>query len=294
MTGIRVLLVDDDDVVRMALSCVLEECGFNVTGAANVSEALKFISSGETYDVLLSDLHMPGAGDGLTVVSAMRHANPQAVTMLASAFPEMNAAIQAILLQADEILVKPLDLGRISGIIQRRVLNSPVRSARAREAESVAAFIERTGQTILREWFERIQADEALMSIPMSYESRCGHLLSILRDIATRLRADKKVGSSKLHSIAAMQHGCERLKQGYTAAILVEEFRILQASVFHILHNNLARIDFNHLLAAMTTIADEITAQLGQAMACFLVEPIRPVAMPLETAPIRSKPYLNA
>jgi CheY-like chemotaxis protein len=40
-----------------------------------VPEALRFISGQESYDVLLSDLHMPGAGDGLTVVSAMRHAS---------------------------------------------------------------------------------------------------------------------------------------------------------------------------------------------------------------------------
>jgi len=55
-----------------------------------VAEALKQISFGQ-FDVLLSDLHMPGAGDGLTAVSAMRHANPKAVTMLLSVFPEMGA-----------------------------------------------------------------------------------------------------------------------------------------------------------------------------------------------------------
>jgi ActR/RegA family two-component response regulator len=53
---------------------------------------------------------MPGRGDGRTVVSAMRHANPNAVTMLFSAFPEMDAAAQAILLQTDQILVKPMNI----------------------------------------------------------------------------------------------------------------------------------------------------------------------------------------
>ena len=72
-------------------------------------EALKYIIT-ESFDVLLTDLHMPGAGDGLTVVSAMRHANPKAVTLLLSAFPEMTAAAQAILRQADEILLKPIDV----------------------------------------------------------------------------------------------------------------------------------------------------------------------------------------
>src|ERR1700733_2614382 len=102
----------------------------------NVSQALKLISS-HKYDVLLSDLHMPGAGDGLTVVSAMRHANPEAVTLLLSAFPQMEAATKAILLQADEILVKPIDTGDLMEVITRRLGAGP-RSAR-RLIESVAA-----------------------------------------------------------------------------------------------------------------------------------------------------------
>jgi CheY-like chemotaxis protein len=81
----RILLVDDDEIVRYSLCKILEQDGFAVTTAANVSEALQHISS-VVFDVLLTDLHMPGAGDGLTVVSAMRHSNPKAVTMVLSAF----------------------------------------------------------------------------------------------------------------------------------------------------------------------------------------------------------------
>ena len=75
MSANRVLLVDDDEVVRMTLTGVLEQSGFKITTAANVPEALRLITSEESFDVLLSDLHMPGAGDGLTVVSAMKHSN---------------------------------------------------------------------------------------------------------------------------------------------------------------------------------------------------------------------------
>ena len=71
MPPTRILLVDDDEVINTMLGEVLQEQGFDVTTAGNVPEALKLISS-EAYDVLLSDLHMPGTGDGLTVVSAMR------------------------------------------------------------------------------------------------------------------------------------------------------------------------------------------------------------------------------
>ena len=68
------LLVDDDNTVRFTPGKILEHHGFNVSSAANVPDALRLISSG-AFDVLLSDLHMPGPGGGLTVVSAMRHSS---------------------------------------------------------------------------------------------------------------------------------------------------------------------------------------------------------------------------
>jgi CheY-like chemotaxis protein len=62
MLANRVLLVDDDEIVRTAVAGVLEQSGFEVTCATNV-EALKRISS-EPSDALVSDLHMPRAGAG--------------------------------------------------------------------------------------------------------------------------------------------------------------------------------------------------------------------------------------
>jgi DNA-binding NtrC family response regulator len=116
----KVLLVDDDEIVRFGLAELLEDQGFEITAAASVPEALKHISP-ETYDVLLSDLHMPGAEDGLTVVSAMRRASPRAVTLLLSAFPEMGAAAHAIRLQTDQILVKPMALTALVDVIKQRL-----------------------------------------------------------------------------------------------------------------------------------------------------------------------------
>jgi len=46
---------------------------------------------------------MPEAGDGFTVVSAMRHTNPNAVTLVFTGYPALQAAADAILLQADEV-----------------------------------------------------------------------------------------------------------------------------------------------------------------------------------------------
>src|ERR1700691_3665287 len=107
MAKSRILLVDDNDILLKSLCLVLEHNGFEVAVASNVNDALKFIGA-QTFDVLLSDLQMPNAGDGLTVVSAMRHSNPWAVTFILSGYPEMRAAAEAILLQTDQVLTKPV------------------------------------------------------------------------------------------------------------------------------------------------------------------------------------------
>src|ERR1035438_4098096 len=119
-TAQRNLLVDDNQSIRDSLGAVLKHSGFEVVTAANVNDALRLISS-ETFDVLLSDLHMPHAGDGLTVVSAMRNSNPKAITFIFSGYPEMNEAAAAILLQADEILVKPMEVKRLVKTIKDRL-----------------------------------------------------------------------------------------------------------------------------------------------------------------------------
>jgi hypothetical protein len=74
----RVLLVDDDEAVRGMMSVTLERKGFEVVSAASVSEALKVITT-ESFDVLITDLHMPNPSDGFAVVTAMRHSQPDAL-----------------------------------------------------------------------------------------------------------------------------------------------------------------------------------------------------------------------
>src|ERR1700724_3648066 len=103
----RVLVVDDDDAVRAMLQEGLERDGFEVVAASNVRDALGRIAS-ESFDVLLSDLHMPSRGDGSAVFTAMPHPHPAALTMFLSGSPALDEAISAILAQADEILAKPI------------------------------------------------------------------------------------------------------------------------------------------------------------------------------------------
>jgi DNA-binding response OmpR family regulator len=264
----KILMVDDDECIRSLLSERLREQGFDVTTAASVPDAIKLISA-NVYDVLLSDLHMPGAGDGLTVVSAMRHANPAAVTILLSAFPEMEAASQAILMQADQILVKPVNVKTLVDTIKDRLAFGP---RAARVVETVAAILERAASATIDEWYENVQANKKVMAVALSYEQRTGYLHQVFRDLMLRLRSSRTIGGPELTSPSAAAHGLNRRQLGYTAAMMVEESRMLQVSIFRTLQKNLPNIDFSVLLIGVMTIADEIDSQLSQAMASYIQE----------------------
>ena len=118
----NVLLVDDDDAVRAMMCATLEHKGFEVVAAANVTEALRHIAT-ESFDVLITDLHMPNPGDGFTVVTAMRHSQPDALTLLVSGYPDVQSAMAAILLEADEIMVKPFEVAKLAVLLQEKMLH---------------------------------------------------------------------------------------------------------------------------------------------------------------------------
>jgi ActR/RegA family two-component response regulator len=271
MALVKVLIVDDDEVISFTLAAMLKEHGFHITTANTVYDALRMISS-ETFDVLLSDLHMPGAGDGLTVVSAMRHSNPKAVTMLLSTFPEMDAAAQAILLQADQILVKPVDVTSLVKTINERLEIGP---PPARVIESVAKILESSIQPTIEAWLGRVEENEKVMTIPLSREQRTGHLPKVLMDLVRRLQSFRPLGSKEMGSVAAHDHGVLRRQQGYSAATMIDESRMLQVSIFETLQKNLASIDFSMVLMGVMTIADEVDSQLSQAMEGYLAESLR-------------------
>ena len=135
----KVLLVDDDEAVRAMMSATLESKGFAVLAAASVTEALRHIAT-ESFDVLITDLHMPNPGDGFTVVTAMRHSQPKALTLIVSGYPDVQSAMATILLEADEIMVKPFEIAKLAESSGKRCLSaSPPRAWKRRESARYCA-----------------------------------------------------------------------------------------------------------------------------------------------------------
>jgi DNA-binding response OmpR family regulator len=263
----RVLLADDDEAVRAMLQVALERDGFEVVAVEGVKDALTRIAK-EDFDVLLTDLHMPHAGDGFTVVGAMRHTHPHAVTLVLSGYPVLDEALSAIRLQADAILVKPIEIASLRELIREK-LAQPI-ARKPRPAESVATILEHDLAATIQDWMEMVEQDKELTCIPLNFEDRTGHLPNLIADLVNRLRLPST--KTALISMAAREHGDLRRKQGYTAAMMVEESRILQVSIFNTLQKNLSKVDFSKVLLDVITIADEVDSQLKQAMFSY-VEP---------------------
>ncbi|WP_348262879.1 response regulator [Telmatobacter sp. DSM 110680] len=261
----KILLVDDNDAVRDSLRAVLEFSQFDVKTAANVAEAIQLIDT-EAFDVLLSDLHLPGAGDGFTIVSAMRHRHPDAVTLLFTGYPALKEAMDAILLQADEIMVKPMPIPELLALIREKLKNRGTR--RTTNTERVASILEREAETTIADWLSRVESDDELNHLVLSRDERMGHLPLLIRELVHRLRVPRRLGTKQV-SDGAVEHGKIRHSQGYTIPMIIEESRMLQVSIFHSLQSNLNVVDFSLLLIDVMTIADEADSQLKQTIVSF-------------------------
>jgi DNA-binding response OmpR family regulator len=273
----RVLLVDDDSGVRTMVKATLESKGFNVVPAASVTEALRRITT-EDFEVLITDLHMPNPGDGFAVVTAMRHSQPGALTLLVSGYPDVKGAMEAIFLDADEIIVKPFEVGKLAELVREKMLSRKP-AARTRK-ERVAAILQRCTGRIVEDWLVRVKKNKELSRVELTDQERTGYLPKLIEDLIVRLRKPNIPGeeSDSICSAAAIGHGEMRQLQGYTPGMLVHDSRILQVTLFGTLQGNLSALDFSLLLPDVMTIADEVDSQLMQAMDSYMKVVTKPVA----------------
>ena len=147
-------------------------------------------------------------------------------------------------------------------------VTGPRENSDAVSIESVADILERELQSVIVDWLARVEQEPDLTCIPLSFEDRTGHLPHLLHDVIARLRLD--AGTKAPISKAAADHGDLRRRQGYTVAMMVEESRLLQVSIFTVLHKNVKQLEFSMLLPDVVTIADEVDARLKQQLQRFM------------------------
>jgi DNA-binding response OmpR family regulator len=265
MTLSRVLLVDDNDEISAVFQEGLENYGFDVVIASGVRRALNLITS-EQFDVLLYDLHTPDASDVFVVVNALLHVHPNTVLLVLSRYPALQGGLSALLLKPDEILLKPVRIVSITQRIRKMLENPPVH--RSVTTENVAAILQRDMETTIHSWMRQVERNEELCGVELGYADRTAHLPNLFNELISRLRSPSE--ASVRLSTAAHEHGILRRQQGYTAAMVVEESRILQLSIFKTLQDNLRSVDFSKVLVDVRTIADEVDSQLKQQILGYM------------------------
>jgi len=103
---IRVLVVDDEEVVRLGYRRVLAADGFCVIAAGNGHEALDLMGA-DRFDVVLLDLRMPGM-DGMDVLRAIKEQWPRSEVVVVTGYPSIDTAKEAVKLGAYDYLAKPV------------------------------------------------------------------------------------------------------------------------------------------------------------------------------------------
>lgn len=140
----RVLVVDDEQNIRLTLNALLSRAGYSVTTAASGEEAVALFDR-ESFDLMLVDLQMPGM-KGMEVVAKVREAGHDAIIIVLTGHGSLDSAIEGIRFGIFDYLLKTSDPNQI---LARVAAGLEERAARRRQSDLLdtigAAVQELTG-----------------------------------------------------------------------------------------------------------------------------------------------------
>lgn len=118
-TKIKILIVDDEAVMRDTMSDWLKEKKYGVVSVSNGREAIEKVKS-ESFNVAFVDMKMPGL-DGIEVLRAIKKINPEISGIIMTAYATIETAIRAMKEGAYDYLVKPFSLDEVELIVKKIV-----------------------------------------------------------------------------------------------------------------------------------------------------------------------------
>ncbi|GFE61992.1 response regulator [Geobacter sp. AOG2] len=116
----RILVVDDEENARIALSKILTREGYEVASAGNGCEALNYLR-GKEVELIITDINMPEM-NGLTFLRELGRIHPHSNVIMVTAYGEVESYIEAMNLGAFEYINKPVKIDELKQII-RKIFN---------------------------------------------------------------------------------------------------------------------------------------------------------------------------
>ena len=101
----RILVVDDEGAIRYSVSKTLQRIGYEVDEAPSGEEALEIMSKRD-YDVILTDIRMPGL-TGVELLKRIKDMSPDAIVILMTGYASLGTAVESLRLGAHDYLIKP-------------------------------------------------------------------------------------------------------------------------------------------------------------------------------------------
>ncbi|OHB43540.1 MAG: hypothetical protein A2069_06790 [Planctomycetes bacterium GWB2_41_19] len=116
---VRILVVDDEEIVRNLLYDTLSKTGYKVKTAMNGQDAIAQIEN-EPFEIVITDLKMPGMG-GLELLQRVQKINPDICVLIITAYSTVESAVNAMKLGAYDYICKPFELEEMKVIIEKAV-----------------------------------------------------------------------------------------------------------------------------------------------------------------------------
>ena len=124
----RILIVDDEKSIRLSLADELEDEGYRVSTAANGEEAFKLLAE-EDFDLVITDLVMEGI-DGIEVLKKAKTLDPVLSVLILTGYGNLETAIAALRLGADDYLLKPCEIDelllRVKRCLEKREMQKKI------------------------------------------------------------------------------------------------------------------------------------------------------------------------
>ncbi len=118
MLDLEILVVDDDPTSRKIVQRCLEEAQYRVTTASSGDKAKELLLE-KTYDVVITDLEMPGETNGIGVLEFAKEQCSETEVIIMTAHGTIKTAVEAIKKGATDYFLKPLDLTEILFRVQK-------------------------------------------------------------------------------------------------------------------------------------------------------------------------------
>jgi DNA-binding NtrC family response regulator len=155
---VKLLLVEDDRIVRITVRDALEEAGYQVTECADGATALSTLER-EAFDLVLTDVRLPGV-DGVTIFRRARIAQPDAGIVLMTAFADAEDAVAVMREGARDYVQKPFEIEEL--LLRMGRVRDEVRFRRGMEAGARSAAGAILGEAaVTRQLVDRVEAAAA-------------------------------------------------------------------------------------------------------------------------------------